>query len=110
MSGAEVGAEPERRDCQPISSGLLRGLLGSANQRLVGRGGGCGPEGRGARRAVAACQNGRCRSGARLRCSVSAFGRASKDERTEDAGPRAAQVKGATVWPPRLGFFREPGC
>lgn len=106
-NGAEVGTEPERRDCEPISSGLLRRLLESANRHPAGRGGGCGPEGRGARRPVAACQSGRCRSGARLRRSVSPFRRASKDERAEDAGPRAAQVKEPRCRRPRLGFSRD---
>lgn len=93
-----------------MSSGRLRRLLGSANQSPAGRGGGCGPEGRGARGPVAACQSGRCRSGARLRRSVSAFCRGNKDERAEDAGPRAAQVKEPRCWRPRLGFFRDLGC
>lgn len=40
---------------------------------------------------------------------MSAFCRASKDERAEDAGPRAAQVKEPRCGLSRLGFFREPG-
>lgn len=59
---------------------------------------------------VAACQNGRRRSGARLRRSVAAFGGASKDERTEDAGPWAEQVTEPGCGGRRLAFFRDPGC
>lgn len=39
---------------------------------------------------------------------MSPFRRASKDERAEDAEPRAAQVKESRCRRPRRGFFRDP--
>lgn len=41
---------------------------------------------------VAACQSGRCRSGARLRCWLLAVWGRHKDESPEDTGPLQAQV------------------
>jgi hypothetical protein len=89
---AEVGTEPERRECEPISSGLLRRLLRSANQRPAGRG---GAEGVGRRARALAGQSRLVRAvaagagrGCGVRCRRSAVRARMSAQRTQSHGQR----------------------